>query len=73
MEFEVKSSQIKATERESRRTWNFVLEVQDVIENLHFGLAIYQVPALDRRPAKLENYPIVVVDSKCISWSAKAY
>jgi hypothetical protein len=50
-----------------------VLEVQDVIENLHFGLAIYQVPALDRRPAKLENYPIVVVDSKCISWSAKAY
>jgi hypothetical protein len=50
-----------------------VLGVQATTENLHFGLAIYQVPALDRRPAKLENYPIVLADIKCISWSAKAY
>jgi hypothetical protein len=73
MKLVLKSNRKKATVRESCRTWNFVLGVQATTENLHFGLAIYQVPALDRRPAKLENYPIVLADIKCISWSAKAY
>ena len=55
MESDVKSSQKKATERESCRTCNFVLGVQAETENVHCGLAYYQVPALDKRPAKLEN------------------
>ena len=72
MESEVKSSQKKATERESCRTCNFVLEVQVAIENLHCDQAYYQVPAIERRPAKLDNYPVVFADSNCTNWIAKS-
>jgi|Laugresbdmm110sd_1035091.scaffolds.fasta_scaffold185156_2 hypothetical protein len=70
MESEVKSSQKKATERESCRTCNFVLGVQAATEKLHCGLAYYQVPAIERRPEKLDNYSVVFADSNCTNWIA---
>ena len=72
MESDVKSSQKKATERESCRTCNFVLGVQAETEKLHCGLAYYQVPVIERRPAKLDNYPVVFADSNCTNWIAKS-
>ena len=55
MKLVLKSNRQKATVSESCRTWNFVLRVQATTENVHCGLAIYQVRALDKQPAKLEN------------------
>ena len=71
MESDVKSSQKKATERESCRTCNFVLGVLAATENLQCGLAYYQVPAIERRPVKLDNYPVAAANHKCIQWSLK--
>ena len=70
MESEVNSSQKKATERESCRTCTFVLGVQAATEKLHCGLAYYQVPASERRPEKLDNYPVVFADNNCTNWIA---
>ena len=72
MESEVKSSQTKATEPESCRTCNYDLGVQAATEKLHCSLAYYQVPAIERRPAKLDNYPVVFADSNCTNWIAKS-
>ena len=71
MDSEVKSSQKKATERESCSTCHFVLGVQAATGKLHCGLVYYQVSAIERRPAKLDNYPVVATDHTCFHWSRK--
>lgn len=40
-------------------------------EQLHCGLTYYQVPAKDRRPLKLANYPVVSRSSSCINWKPR--
>ena len=63
----MQSSQIKATERESCRTFNFVLEAQAATEKLHCGLAYYQVPAIERRTVKLDNYLVVAANQSAFN------
>jgi hypothetical protein len=68
MKLVLKSNLKKATEWESSRTCNYVLGIYAESEKLNCELAYYQMPAFDRRPEKLENYPVVSADSKCINW-----
>ena len=67
----MQSSQIKATAHVSCWTCNFELGVLAATEKLHCGLAYYQVPAIERRLVKLDNYPVAAAYHKCIQWSLK--
>jgi len=67
VESEVQPSQIRATGRESYRTFNFVFEAQAATEKLHCGLAYYQVPAIKRSTVKLNNYPVVVANQSAFN------
>jgi hypothetical protein len=71
VEFKAQTSKNKAIARESCSTCNFVLGVQAATGKLHCGLAYYQVSAIEHRPAKIDNYPVVATYHTCFHWSRK--
>jgi hypothetical protein len=60
-------------ERDCCRTCSFVLGADPAHGRLHCGLSYYQLPAADRRPVKLDNYPVVTPEHVCTHWTPKTY
>jgi hypothetical protein len=59
-------------ERDCCRTCSFVFGADPTHGQLHCGLTYYQLPAAERRPAKLGNYPVVAAEHVCTHWIAKS-
>lgn len=53
------------------QTCAYVLGGDSEHKQLHCGLVYYQMPAQERHPTKLANYPKVAPDQVCTHWSIK--
>lgn len=58
-------------EGDSCKTCCFVLGADPAHKRSQCGLSYYQLTASERRPAKLDSYPVVTVNYVCTNWAPK--